>query len=92
MNQSSKTCLVCGRDMEDTTFLSESFNHSGGTMVFECSCGNRTSRTFVPLDLLSKKEWAKQIAIYAGLEEIDAKTVSDKYNSRQIQRKVMNLK
>jgi hypothetical protein len=91
MIQNSKVCLSCSRNMEDAKFLSESFNHSGGTMVFHCDCGNETKRTFVPLDLLSKAEWAKQIAIIAGLEETDADLVSKRFNSSRNKKELENI-
>lgn len=61
-------CDQCGDHWDCATFLSETFNFSGGSMVFECGCGNTKSRNFIPTDLLPIEEAMKYIMIGDGMD------------------------
>ena|SRR2546428_751393 len=84
-------CYSCGIELENATFLSETFNWKGGTMVFRCQCGNEIKRTFVPLDLLSAKEYARQLCLFAGLSEDIAEVASLQYKSIQSMKKLKDI-
>lgn len=64
-----QNCKECGTHWDCATFLSETFNYSGGTMVFECQCGNTKSRYFLPTDIMPVEESMRYLMIQEGMDK-----------------------
>lgn len=69
MTSQVECCSECGTHWDCATFLSESFNFSGGNMVFECQCGNTKTRYFIPTDIMPIEESMKYLMIQEGMDK-----------------------
>ena len=72
MNKMTKlhdSCTECGTAWDCATFLSETFNYSGGNMVFECQCGNTKTRMFLPTDVMPVEEVFKYVMKQEGIDD-----------------------
>jgi hypothetical protein len=90
VKEKNEQCVKCGQEWNNATFLSETFNYSGGTMHFECKCGNTTKRDFLPSDLLRPDELCKIVLRQEGFDEDFINSVIAQYNSREKLRQIMN--
>lgn len=85
-------CSKCGEPWDCATFLSETFNHSGGSMVFQCKCGNTKTRVFIPIDVLSIEEIARYILIDQGMDKELVECAVARYSLKQFLKKIGDLK
>lgn len=67
-NTMPSECIDCGEDWDCATFLSETFNYSGGSMVFQCQCGNTKTRMFLPTDEMPVEEVVKYVMRKEGVD------------------------
>ena len=79
-------CSECGEHWEHATFLSETFNYSGGTMVFECQCGNTKVRNFIPTDVMSEEDLFRSVMKQEGVDSDIIETAITRYKSHESKR------
>lgn len=87
----SNLCEKCNKNLNEATFLSESFNYDGGTMFFKCDCGLDTYRSFLPTDLLSDEEKLRVITEMEMGKDM-AKFAVLSYRKNESMRKLSNLR
>lgn len=85
-------CSECGEHWDCATFLSETFNYSGGNMVFKCQCGNQKTRMFLPTDVMPVHEVFKYVMIQQGVDKELAESAVATYNAKQLTKKIGDLK
>lgn len=87
-----ESCEECGEHWDCATFLSETFNYSGGNMVFQCQCGNTKTRMFLPTDVMPIEEVMKYVMIQEGASKDTAQSCVDHYKHIQSLKKIGDLK
>lgn len=83
-------CPECGDHWDCATFLSETFNYSGGNMVFQCQCGNTKTRMFLPTDVMPVEEVFKYVMVNEGIEEGIVNDAVSVYKAKQLTKKIKN--
>lgn len=87
-----QNCSSCGQPWENATFLSETFNYGGGSMVFQCQCGNEKSRNFLPTDVMPIEEAMKYIMIQEGMDKDVIESSVNHYKAIQLTKKIRDHK
>lgn len=87
-----QNCQSCGEHWDGATFLSETFNYSGGEMVFQCQCGNTKTRMFLPTDVMPIEEVMKYIMIQEGMDKDVIERSVNHYKAIQQTKKIRELK
>lgn len=85
-------CSECGEHWDCATFLSDTFNYSGGNMVFQCQCGNTKTRMFLPTDVMPIEEVFKYVMINEGMDKELADSAIATYKMKQLTKKIGDLK
>lgn len=83
IKSSSDVCSECGEHWDCATFLSETFNYSGGNMVFQCQCGNTKTRMFLPTDLMPVDQVFKYVMKQEGIDEEIIESAVTQYKAQQ---------